>query len=675
MPVQTRKESIPKLNGKAFFRPETVDRENRTVEMVFTTGEAGIRQSWWCDPYEESLRVDKQSIRQARLEKGLSILDSHNRYTGIGAVLGITEEFRIEGGKLIGTARFSENQQAVFNDVADGILRHVSLGYQVHEYKITKPSKDGTIEKREAIDWEPVELSIVPVSFETTNGTRELERGNTTTNECIITYEDNEMPDPVKPDEQRSEQQPTGQQPAPAPQQRSDDTPAPSAQASQPEPVAPVSESEVRSDERKSLQPMLDASRAAGLPDQFAIDAFGRGEGIDAFRAAVIAKLGETRAPGAVKPAASAYLHSDQRQDQQESLVRGAEEMLMVRAGVTGAETTDLAREFTGMTMYEMARELLIASGTSVRGMTRQKIASRALHSTSDFPIILENVMHKRLLDGYNEVPRTFMPLGRKGTVNDFRAHNLYRVGDAPDLLPLGEHGEYKAGTLSEAKERWAIQTFARKIGFTRQLLINDDMSALDVTPRMFGQSGSRLESNLVWGMLLNYDFIQGKAASITMGDNKPLFHADHNNKLTGATSALSKDSLSNIRKLGRKAKTMDGNFMNVMYDFIAVSEDNETLVDELMSPSVIAALAADEPNRIKLKAIIEPRLAVVDPAAWYVFSSMMDTFIYGGLAGEEDMYTETVTSTDIDGIEVKVRKDFGCGLVDWRGMAMAAGK
>jgi hypothetical protein len=52
----------------------------------------------------------------------------------------------------------------------------------------------------------------------------------------------------------------------------------------------------------------------------------------------------------------------------------------------------------------------------------------------------------------------------------------------------------------------------------------------------------------------------------------------------------------------------------------------------------------------------------------------MMDTFEYAYLSGEEEMYTEVVTSTDVDGLEVKVRKDFGAGLVDWRGMAKAVG-
>jgi len=658
MPI--RKEQMPNLKGKAFFRPETVDRENMTVEVVFTTGEAGIRQSWWSDPFEESLEVSEKAIRADRLNKGLSVLDSHNRYSGINAVLGVTEDWRIEKGQLIGTCRFSRNQQGVFDDVADGILRHVSLGYRIHEYQVSKATKDGQIEKRKAVDWEPLELSIVPVSFETTNGTREAERANTETHEVILTTEEvDDMPKPVddKREDAPQDQPATEQRETPAePQTRAVDTEQAAAQV------------------RAQLKPMLDASRAAGLDDTFAIEAFDRGVGIDAFRAEVLKKMAETRKADAIKSFGDPELRSDGRRDQTETLVRGAEEAIAVRARVNGATMTDAAREFTGMTLYDIGRELLVARGINVRGMSREKIAARAMHSTSDFPLILENVMNKNLLDSYRETPRTFQSLGQRSTVNDFREKHLYRLGDAPSLKPLGENGEYKAGTFSEAKESYAIDTFARKIAFTRKMLINDDMSALDRVPRMFGPAGARLENDIVWGLLLNYDFINNKAADHKMADNKALFDAAHGNLLTGAGSALSKDALTALRKLGRKQKTLDGQFMNVEYNAIAAPEDLETTLEDLLLPRIVAAKVEDQAPRQKMDIIVEPRLAVVSQTAWYAFSRMMDTFEYAYLSGEEEMYTEVVTSTDVDGLEVKVRKDFGAGLVDWRGMAKAVG-
>lgn len=661
---------MPTLQGRALFKPESVNRENRTVEVVFTTGEPGERYDWWNDVrYIESLRVDAAAIRPERLNKGLSILDSHNRYSGIGAVLGVTEEWRIDKGLLVGTCRFSANQQAVFDDVADGILRHVSLGYRIHEYKVTKATKEGQIEKREATDWEPLELSIVPVSFETTNGVREAERSSTPTHEVTLSYQE-EVADMPKENQRTEENVPA--KPAVTPTEQARTTPAP-AEPTVTDKASGADVEAARADIRKLLEPMLEASRAAGLEDQFAIDAYTRGESVDHFRKLVIDKMAETRKAGEVKSyGTDLNLRADGRQDHGEALVRGAEEAIAYRAGVKGATLTEGARDFTGLTMLQVARELLVASGVNVRGMSSAKVADRAFNSTADFPLILENVMNKNLLDGYNETPRTFLGLGRRTTVNDFRAKHMYRMGDAPSLLPLGENGEYKSATLSETKESYAIDTFARKIGYTRKMLINDDMGALDATPRMFGQAGSRLESNIVWGLLLNYDFIKGKAANIKMADGKPLFHADHKN-LLGA-GALSKEMLTALRKLGRDMKTMDGNFMNVMFNALAIGSELETVAEELLFPSMLAAKLEDQPNRIKMDLIVEPRISVAAENGYFGFSNMMDTFEYAYLAGEESMYTETVTSTDVDGLEIKVRHDFGAGLVDHRGMAMGPG-
>ena len=178
--------------------------------------------------------------------------------------------------------------------------------------------------------------------------------------------------------------------------------------------------------------------------------------------------------------------------------------------------------------------------------------------------------MNKELLQAYEETQRTFLPIARRTTVNDFREKNTYKMGDAPNLLPLGENGEYQYGKFSESKESYRLSTYARKIGFTRQMMINDDLSALSRFPQLFGGAASRLESDIVWGLILNYDFIRNKAANHKLSDGQALYSGAHNNTIS---TALSTDGLSDLRKLGRKQKTLDGNFMNVQYNVLAVGE------------------------------------------------------------------------------------------------------
>lgn len=52
------------------------------------------------------------------------------------------------------------------------------------------------------------------------------------------------------------------------------------------------------------------------------------------------------------------------------------------------------------------------------------------------------------------------------------------QLGEAPQLLEVGESGEFKRGTLGESKESYKVKTYGRVVAITRQTLINDDLDA-----------------------------------------------------------------------------------------------------------------------------------------------------------------------------------------------------
>jgi len=649
------------LRVEGSFKPDTYNKEDGTIEVVFTTGQSGLRFDYWNDVYyDESLRVDLDSVRPERLDKGLSVLDSHRRGSVVkGGVLGITEGWRIEDGAIFGTVRFSKNQKKVESDVADGIIRHVSLGYSVFEYLVT--DKAGERQAREAIDWEPTELSFVPVSFETTNGTRSSRKPEDNINEVILTKREVEMTEEQRiAEEARIAKEKKDKADLEEKAKRAKTAPDPTSSAdSDHKPVRAGGD----------LTEMLAASRAAGLEDGMATDAFIANTTVDDFRAAVLTAMADKQPD--VKTHTGG-LTEDQRKDEHESMILGAREYIAYRAGVDKV-MSDGAREYVGMTMYDIAKDIFVRSGGSARGLSRMAVADRAMNSTSDMPLILENVMNKSMRKAYEETARTFEGLGHKTTVNDFREKNIYSMGDAPSLVPLGEGGEYRGASLSEGKESYKISTFARKIAFTRQMLINDDMSAIERTPKMFGGSASRLESNIVWGLLIGWDFFKNKASVHKMRDGNAIFHASHNNLATGAESEFSEDALSAMRKKGREAKTKDGNYMNIEWDTLALPTGLETPATKLLASFWNPTESANV-NTFKMNLVVEPRLNAVSEKSWYGFSNMMDSFEYAYLAGEEGLYTEVKQSTDIDGITILARHDFGAGIIDERGMYKNAG-
>lgn len=93
----------------------------------------------------------------------LPLLTSHNSQE---TPVGIIEAIRIEAGKLRARLRFGGSQRAldIWEDVKAGVLRSISVGYQVIE---TKPSGDDTyIVTR----WMPYEASLVSVPADPTVG-------------------------------------------------------------------------------------------------------------------------------------------------------------------------------------------------------------------------------------------------------------------------------------------------------------------------------------------------------------------------------------------------------------------------------------------------------------------------------------------------------------------------
>ena len=62
------------------------------------------------------------------------LLDSHNRYDGLEKQLGVITDAWLEERRLYVSVKFSnrESAQEIKRDVDEGIIRNVSVGYDVH---------------------------------------------------------------------------------------------------------------------------------------------------------------------------------------------------------------------------------------------------------------------------------------------------------------------------------------------------------------------------------------------------------------------------------------------------------------------------------------------------------------------------------------------------------------
>ncbi len=671
---------LPALRRAAELAPNTIDPETRSVEVVWSTGARVRRISLFGEPHDEELSMAPDHVRLERLNNGAPFLKVHDA-GDLEAVIGsvVPGSARIENGQGIARIRISERDAVgdIWRDIEAGHIRAVSIGYQVHRYEVSKP--EGGRELWRAVDWTPFEISAVPVGADPAAGFRanrnlhdcvlhrsaagqtqqrtnvmhDTDQIEATTRDATDTPTDNATEAKDAGLRQKPKETSARSQPKPAPD------PAPEDRTRSLDTDALVTE--VRAQERERVSTIHGLADKLHLERGFADDLIRRGVSIDEARRLILdqvaARADETRTFSHVSIPLSGR---DATVTRREAISNA----LLHRYSPTLFPLEDAAREYRGMTLMELARESLETAGASTRGLSRDEVATRALHSTSDFPEILAAVTNKTLRQAYEAYPRTFPLFCRQVLATDFKAMHRVQLGEAPQLLKVGESGEFKRGTLGESKESYRIETYGRVVAITRQVLINDDLDAFTRIPAMYGNSIAQLESDVVW------DIVTSNPA---MADGTALFHSTHKN-LAGSGAALGVDSVGLARAAMRKQTGLDRKtVLNIRPAFLIVPASLELKAEQLVAQNLVPAQSGNVvPQSIRtLAPIAEPRLDAASETAWYLAASpnQIDTIEYAYLEGQQGAYIETRNGFDVDGVEIKCRLDFGAKAIDWRGL------
>lgn len=147
--------------GKTYTRYATVERsavdvEKRTAHIAFSS-ETPVER-WGT---LEILSHAPGAMRMDRLANGAAVLREHDRKQHIGVVESATCDADKSGRALVRLGRSAAADEAL-RDIADGILRHVSVGYMVHAVAMSK-REEGKPDEYTVTDWEPMELSFVAI--------------------------------------------------------------------------------------------------------------------------------------------------------------------------------------------------------------------------------------------------------------------------------------------------------------------------------------------------------------------------------------------------------------------------------------------------------------------------------------------------------------------------------
>ena len=412
--------------------------------------------------------------------------------------------------------------------------------------------------------------------------------------------------------------------------------------------------------------PFADTPAVAALQTEVLTDP---GLTVDTIRAKLLDTVGAQSKPVAHTPRITTV------SDEGDKIRAAATTAILHRAGVVSAKREDMqGNPFAAAKMMDIAKSSLARAGVSMDGMWQPQIVEASFtQSGSDFPIILENTMHKALQAGYATAALTWNQFCATGSVSDFREHKRYRLGSFGNLDTVNELGEFTNKSIPDA-ERAGITagTKGNIINLSRQAIINDDLGAFVGLASMLGKAAARSVEADVYALLaLN------SGLGPTMADSKTLFHADHGNIGTGA--AISVASIDADRVLMAQQKDVSANdFLDLRPAVLLLpiglggtarvingAQYDPDTANKLQRPNMVAGLYST--------IVDSPRLS---GTRRYTFASPSDAPVLEVvfLDGNSTPYIETERGFEVDGVRYKIRLDYGVGAIDYRGALTNAG-
>lgn len=710
MAIRSQTKAIPAHRRNA--EVGTVDREKRTVDVTWSTGAKVMRRNLWGERSIEELSMDPAHVRMGRLQSGTAPF-LRNHQEDVADVMGIVSAAKIErtaGGAYEGSAtiRFVKAgvdpaADSLFEKIADGVVRNVSVGYRTYKAeKIEGPDK--SVPTIRAVDWEPFEVSAVAMGADPDAGFRSADQ--TQFNPCeFITREQGEGAVTKEELEALAAKQKAEAEALTARKLQLDNQ-----EVEQVKRAADLAE-------RERASGIKSACAKAKCGEAFEKRMLESKKSLAEVREMIIDDIAERSDKTAPTPGAGSGVTVGE--GAREKWMKGAEAGQIHKSGAAASllmtaiashkrKVDDLGHrgvapglsfvfdkidmkedggEFRSMSLVDLARDFLDTHGIKTRGMNGDALLKRAMYyrdsgseqTTSDFSVVLENIMYKMLLGNYQQADDTWRFWCGVDSVQDFRPANRYRTGSFGVLDQILENDEYKHKSIPDGfKQQISVLTYGNKIALTRQAIVNDDMGAVLSMAEKFGRAAGLSLEVAAYALL---------AANSNLGPTVTY---------NGGTHALMNDSFGNINDTGSALSVAGLEADRVTMASQKDPSNNEILMlrpDTLLipiglegeakvinrsttDPTIIAGNPTGRPNISAglFKNIVgTPRIT---GTRRYLFSREqgVDSFKMVFLNGSQVPMMEQRPGWDIDGIEWKLRHDFNVQGFDPKGVVTNAG-
>jgi ATP-dependent protease ClpP protease subunit len=349
-------------------------------------------------------------------------------------------------------------------------------------------------------------------------------------------------------------------------------------------------------------------------------------------------------------------------------------------------------RDLHGLVRACLAQEGKLTAG-EINRLAANDIASHAIRmagmGSSDLPSILADTMNKEFMGGFEDAPTTFQAVCAETENPNFMSKSMTKLSGFSDIEEIPEGMAFKEGKFSDKKETIQLATAGKMLTLTRNLIINNDTSAISSFPR--GMSAAmKQKMNRDFYDLLTYNTLVGP---VTTEDSVAFFNeTSHNNyKATSGVPSVASLGVADQHMLEQTLPKGDASatttYLNLTGKILLTGTANRLTVLQLLG-------SLNDPAATDGKLVYNPYASGITPVfdaylqakltaaaltyAWYWFAgpSVYRNWIVAYLAGNRTptLRSEPSRVGEALGISYDIFFDYKFGFEDYRGVILNSG-
>lgn len=331
-------------------------------------------------------------------------------------------------------------------------------------------------------------------------------------------------------------------------------------------------------------------------------------------------------------------------------------------ARMSGKTSDPMARDAAQFSIPQIAMQVCRLNG--LRPFNDAEAVRMAAHSTSDFPLILENSLTNRVARELQQHQPAIVQASHEVRREDYRSGKSLTLSATGMPMEVNEGGEIKFVTAEENGELMpTLRDFASGFNITNQALQNDS-TALN----LLNQIGTKMVQGAVerWRRILIDPLLANTGAGHVMADGKAVFHADHGN-LASSGAAPDVTTLSNARLAMRRQMGLNGEILALEPWGLVVPPELETKAQQVLAEIEATKFSDVNPFANSLALIVEPGLA--NGKAWYLVANpaRYDGLAHAFLEGNSGPRVETRPGWTTLGLEMRLIWALDARFIEYR--------